>query len=832
MPLTNNHTEALTGLSNSEATALQKQYGNNKMTAVNERGLLHIIFNIIKEPMFVLLSAACIIYFVLGELQEGSLMLAAMLLVTAISLYQEARSSHALKTLQQYTQPGVQVVRDGQLQSLAATALVPGDIVLLEEGNQVPADAIVLRSNDLSVNESVMTGESAPAAKDETSEHHQLYQGTTINAGQCYAQVTETGNRTQLARLGKSISGISTPPTLLQQQLNRFVRRLAIFGLIAFLLIWLFNYLANGSITQSLLLGLTLAMAAIPEEIPVAFSSFMALGAYQMAKIGIITRQPQTIENLGAMSVLCLDKTGTITENRMEVQRIYLLGGNTTLDASVQREDSKRVLQYAVLASEAHPFDAMEKAIHQALAKQEEYGMTAACTMIHEYPLEGRPPMMTHVYQQGSQTIAAGKGAVERIVAICKLNAAEDELVHNNMKTLAASGYRVIAVASAVAGETLPATQDDFNWQFEGLIGLYDPPKKNAAVAFEQFYRAGISIKMITGDYAATAMNIAAQTGMRDATRFCTGDEVMQLSQEALQHKVQDTHIFARMFPEAKLRVIEALKANGEIVGMTGDGVNDGPALKSANIGIAMGKKGTEIARQSADLVLTDDDLLKVVDAVAYGRKIFSNLKKAVRYIISIHIPIILTASLPLLLGWRYPTIFTPIHVIFLELIMGPTCSIFYEREPAAPGIMLQPPRKRSISMFTKGELLVSIVQGLAIALAVLIVYYFSMQRGDAIATTRTMVFTGLLCSNIFLTFSNRSFTQSAFHTLRYRNNLVPYVLGASLLFLAAVLLIAPVRSLFLLAPLSGMQLLTAAGAGFAGVIWFELYKMYRRAGS
>jgi Ca2+-transporting ATPase len=449
--------------------------------------------------------------------------------------------------------------------------------------------------------------------------------------------------------------------------------------------------------------------------------------------------------------------------------------------------------------------------------------------MAHEYPLEGRPPMMTHLYKMDDTMIAAGKGAVERITAVCRLDAAAIAQVTTAMHQMAAAGYRVLAVASAVAGPVLPGKQDDFDWQLEGLIGLYDPPKAGIDTAFVQLYAAGIHIKMITGDYAATALNIAAQTGMTEATEYCTGDTVMQLSQEALQETVQRVHIFARMFPEAKLRVIDALKANGEIVGMTGDGVNDGPALKSANIGIAMGQKGTEIARQSADLVLTDDNLLKVVEAIAYGRKIFSNLKKAVRYIISIHIPIILTASLPLLLGWTYPNIFTPIHVIFLELIMGPTCSVFFEREPAAPGLMQQPPRNRTASMFAGSELLVSIAQGLGITLAVLAVYYYYMQQGYSIELTRTMVFTTLLCSNILLTFINRSFTRSLFHTMRYRNNLVPYVLGASLLFMIAILFVPPVRSVFRLAPVSAMQFMIAAGAAMAGTLWFELYKIQRR---
>ena len=434
--------------------------------------------------------------------------------------------------------------------------------------------------------------------------------------------------------------------------------------------------------------------------------------------------------------------------------------------------------------------------------------------------------MMTHVYQRNNQKIAAAKGAVERILKICLLDNEMELKIKDYTRMLAAKGYRVLGVASAVyEDENLPLVQDGFQWRFEGLVSFYDPPKKDVADLFNGFYAAKIRIKLLTGDYTETAMNIAGQVGMKDYQQSCTGDEVMQMDAAALKETVKKVNIFARMFPEAKLKVIDALKANGEIVAMTGDGVNDGPALQAADIGIAMGKNGTEIARQAADLVLTDDELQKVSEAILQGRKIFSNLKKAIRYIISIHIPIILTASLPLLLGWKYPNIFTPIHVIFLEIIMGPTCSIFYEREPVEEDIMKAPPRDRLVGLFTKAELLVSIVQGFIITAGVLILYYFFMVDGRSIEQTRMIVFTTLLLSNVLLTFVNRSFTENFTKTFLYRNNLVLWVLGISALFLVSLHLITPVRNIFQLAPISGRDFFISAAVSFACVFWFEGYK-------
>ena len=818
--------ENLTGLRKMDIPVLQERWGKNIFHAERPRRFFHVLYDVVREPMFILLVAACVIYFVLGKSGEGWMMMAAMLFVAAISFYQEIKSTNAIAALKEFTEPKVVVIRDGEEMMIHSAELVPGDVMLLEEGNKIPADARIIQENDLTVNESIITGESIPVDKHETEGNDLLYQGTTVNSGKCYALVTATGNNTVLGKLGKSISGYSAPKTLLQLQIGKFVKMLAFFGISAFFIIWAVNYIRNGDIILSLLFGLTLAMASIPEEIPVAFSSFMALGAYYMSKLGIISRQPQTIENLGAVTVICLDKTGTITENKMEVKIIYAAAADSLTEwGDVIKRFNPSVLKYALLASEINPFDAMEKAIWEAYkenAAPEENSMK----LIYEYPLHGQPPMMTHVYDDGYKWIIAAKGAAERIIKNCKLSPPEENRLGELIKSMAAKGYRVIAVAGAeITNAKLPAAQDDFDWRFEGLLGLYDPPKKNIPAVFKKFYDAHINIKLITGDYAETVKNIAEQVGLKEFNQCLTGNDVMQMQPEDLQQAVKSINVFARMFPEAKLRVIDALKANGEIVAMTGDGVNDAPALKSSHIGIAMGMKGTAIARQAADLILTDDDLDKVAESIQQGRKIFSNLKKAVRYIISIHIPIILTAAFPLLAGWKYPNIFTPVHVIFLELIMGPTCSIFFEREPVEPNIMQLKPRDRKAGLFAQGELLISIVQGLIISSGVLVLYYAYMYYGHSLEETRTIVFTALVICNILLTFVNRSFAENITKTIFYKNNLALPVIVISIAFLITIYFVPPVTSLFGMVTVTLKDFLISAATALACVMWFEVYK-------
>ncbi len=823
----------LNGLSTVRARELLEAGGRNSFAASPDRHVFRIIVDLIKEPMFLLLLVACMLYFILHEPREGLLMLVAMAFVAAISVYQEVKSSKALKALKEYTEPKAKCKRDGKLVVIPVEELVPGDIILVEEGRLIPADAVIVQSNDFSVNESIVTGESFPVSKDEGSENKLLYQGSTVNSGKCYARITATGSGTLLARIGSTAAAMGNTKTLLQREIGGYVRAMTIFGISAFLVVWIVSYLQTSSFAGSLLLGLTLAMSAIPEEIPVAFSSFMALGAWRMAGRGIIVRQPLTIEDLGAVTVICLDKTGTLTENKMKVSAYY--------DRSSEREEDlgeggdrglsgSRVLWYARLACEPEPFDAMEQAIVSACPEEPVGSAYRALKFAHEYPLEGRPPMMTHVYEKGGRLVAAAKGGPERIIAACKLNPAAAASLQQKVAGLAAKGYRVLGVASADAHEGgLPQRQDDFDWQLEGLIALFDPPRQNLKEVFGSWSRAGIRVVIISGDYAETIMNVAASAGLRKGDRYLTGDGVALLNDQQLRAEVSGIDIYARMFPDAKLRVVEALKANGETVAMTGDGVNDGPALKAANIGIAMGNKGTETAREAADLILSDDNLEKISEAILQGRTIYENLKKAIRYLITIHIPILTTASLPMLLGWRFPTLFTPIHVIFLELIMGPTCSIFYEREPVEKNIMGRPPRSAQGGLLPGGELIVTILQGIVAAAGLLILYYYFMQHGYHLEYTRTVVFTTLLFDNILLTFVNRSSTETLMTTLRYRNDLVIPVALLSIGFLVAINFLPFVTGLFGLTAMAWKDVVICLGVSVLTVGWFEIFKALRQ---
>jgi Ca2+-transporting ATPase len=752
--------------------------------------------------MFLVLLFAGVLYFLLNKPREGVLMLLALVFVGAISFYQDMKRHRALSALRDYTEPRVRTVRDGQLKVLHGWELVPEDVMLLEEGEKIPADAVVLTAHDLSVNESVVTGESLPVDKDGSEGRNKLLLGSLVNTGTCYARVTDTGKRTFLGRMGKKMAEIPEERTALQRQINGFVRVMAIFGVTAFLLVWGINFRHSGNLAQSFLLGLTLAMTAIPEEIPIAFSSFLALGGWRMAKLGIIVSKPAIMDYLGTTTTICLDKTGTLTMNKMSVSWLYDFTSDVEAETSSGRLSQSRVMWYGRLASEPEPFDAMERAIVEEFVKRPDATDWSRFVMIREYPLEGRPPMMTHVYRDGrGDVVVAAKGGPERILAVCRLSEGMRDEAMRRVAMMAAKGYRVLAVASAEwPGGAFPERQDDFDWKFEGFIALFDPPKPGLREVFKAWRQAGMRVKILSGDYPETVVNIASAGGL-SVGKIVTGNMVTEMSDEELRKRVGDAVIYARMFPDAKLRVIQALKEHGEVVAMTGDGVNDGPALKAAHIGIAMGKAGTDLARQAADLVVSDDDLSHITEAILRGRTVHNNLKKAIRYLIGIHIPIILTVALPLLLGWKYTAVFTPIHIVFLELIMGPTCSIFYEREPAEAGIMNRPPAMAGNGFFTRREAVFTVLQGLVAASGMLAIYFYFMDKGASLAYVRTLVFLAIILMNLVLTFVSRSFSHPVLASFRNRNGLAAVVLAMSAGFIAIVIGVPFVRGLFGMVP-------------------------------
>jgi Ca2+-transporting ATPase len=817
----------MNGLSQQQVLENRSRFGSNAMELQEERVLLNVLKEIVLEPMFILLIIAGAVYFVTGSYQEGTIMLISIFLVAGISFFQEYRSRNAVQALKKLSQSHVKVIRNGIEEDIPIEDVVVNDIMMIEEGEIVSADAELLQARDFSINESILTGESFAVFKNTEAS---IYRGTLVASGNATARVTAVGLNTRFGKIGLAVKEVMVEKTPLQKQIKAFVKNMVWIGAAAFALVITIKYIQTGDMLHSLMHGLTLAMSILPEEIPVAFSTFLALGALRLLKNKIIVKQPQYVETLGAATVVCVDKTGTITENRMSISGLY--DGATKSIMSVTDNDNKDLLpkeliEFAMWSSETKPFDPMEQAIHQL------YGETALddkrtdYQQVHEYPIGGSPPMMTHIFQNHSEEfIIAAKGAPERILR--QSNLADDEVkeIEHQALEYARQGLRVLGVGKAIwDGKDWPDAQDSFRFTFLGLIAFQDPPKENIRETIETFRRAGISVKMITGDYAETALAISKQVGLSDNDEVISGAEVLTLEPQELQSKLSRVSIFARMFPEAKLKLINALKESGEVVAMTGDGVNDAPALKAAHIGIAMGQRGSEVAKGAASLILTDDDLAHMTDAVALGRKIYDNLKKAIQYIVSIHIPIILIVMLPLLLGWAFTEIFTPVHVIFLELIMGPTCSIIYENEPMEPGTMERAPRQMSATFLSFRQLITSIIQGLVITAACLGLGYYGLLQGSDDASVRTLIFITLLFSNIFLTLVNRSFRYSVFTTIRYSNALVPLIIGITLAFIAVVLTVPFMQQLFGLVSLSWNMIGLCLGAAFVGTFWMEPVK-------
>nr|WP_315233930.1 cation-translocating P-type ATPase [uncultured Flavobacterium sp.] len=824
--------QQIKGLSNDEVLQSRAKHGANSIAHQDKNNFFTSLIEMVKEPMFLLLLTATSIYFITGDFGNGIFMAVAIVMVSTISLYQESKSRNAIEALKKLSQPKSKVIRNSEIIEIPSEEIVLGDFIQTEEGTFIPADGTIIKSNDFSINESVLTGESLAVFKNETSENNQVYLGTIVTSGLAICEVTAIGNQTQLGKIGKSLETIIEEKTPLQIQIGNFVKKMSFVGLAIFGIVWIINYNNSKDVLDSLLKALTLAMSIIPEEIPVAFTTFMALGAWRLMNMGIIVKQTKTVETLGSATVICTDKTGTITENKMSLAQWYTFSSNEISNPKKQlSNDELELLTLSMWASEPIPFDAMEIALHEAYSKLEILDERAQFKLTHEYPLCGKPPMMTHIFEnQNGTKIIAAKGAPEALIACSNLSEKETQQVLAAMTTMALKGFRVLGVGVAeFSGTNYPETQQEFSFDFKGLVAFYDPPKENIKAVFETFYKAGIQVKIVTGDNASTTATIAKQIGFRNVEKTLNGDELMAMDDATLKEKVMETAIFTRMFPEAKLKIIKALKDNNQIVAMTGDGVNDGPALKSAHIGIAMGKKGTEIAKQAANLILIEDDFSKMIDAIAMGRKIYNNLKKAIQYIISIHIPIIMIVFIPLALGWIYPNIFSPVHVIFLEIIMGPTCSIIYENEPMERNLMLLEPRPFTTTFFKLKEITISIIQGFVITLGLLLVYQYCVADNCSESATRTVVFLTLIASNIFLTLTNRSFYYSIFTTLRYKNNLVLMIIGATILITVLLLFVPLFAHFFEFERVSSFQICLSILVGFVSVLWIEIYKGFKR---
>jgi P-type Ca2+ transporter type 2C len=815
------------GLTDTEVTKSRSIHGNNTVHAGENRLLLHVLKEIFFQPMFILLLAACLIYFFAGRYSDGIIMLVSIFIVAGISLYQEYRSQDAVSALKKLSSPKSNVIRNGIQIKIPTEEIVVDDIVVIEEGEIISVDGFIILAHDFSINEYILTGESFPVNKSEEN-NDKVYKGTQVISGSAVIKVISVGSKTMLGKIGLSIKEINILKTPLQQQINSFVRIMVWIGGIAFIVVVVYHYLQSGNIVQSFLQGLTLAMSVLPEEIPVAFTTFQALGAFRLLRNNIIVKQPQYVETLGSATVICVDKTGTLTENNMRIEYVYDAIHKISINIKNKNELPRELIEYAMWSSETDPFDPMEKSIYALYKQTNGEDKRLQYEQVHEYPVSGKPPMMTHIFKNHlNEFIIAAKGGPEALLKKSNLNNEDIKGVQQQLQAYAKEGFRVLGVGRGMWTEkTWPVSQEEFDIKFLGLVAFYDPPKPKIADTVKKFNDAGISVKMLTGDYPETSMAIAHLIKLDHNGKYITGKEVTNLTPVELKKTVQEITVFARMFPEAKLSVINALIENGEVVAMTGDGVNDALALRAAHIGIAMGERGSEVAKNTAGLIITDDDLSHLKEAVALGRKIYDNLKKAIQYIVSIHIPIILFVTLPLLFSWKFNEIFTPIHVIFLELIIGPTCSIIYENEPMEPGTILLLPRRLSSTFLSGKQLQVSIAQGLMITLGCLGTGYYFMQHQQSESMIRTSIFITLLFCNIFLTLGNRSFQHTIFKTIKYRNYLVPFVISITLIFIISLLYIPFCRNLFLLAEMPVSDILIFVIIALISTLWIEIFKL------
>lgn len=820
------NTTAPSGLNSEEVIQQRTLNGANK-SIPSKNLFLENLLSVVIEPMFILLLAACCIYFILREYSEAFTMLGAILFVSGIDVFQNFRSQKAVKALSRITESKTKVIRNSITIEVESEDIVTKDIILCEEGTVVPADAVIISSNDFSVNESILTGESVSVEK---IVGDTILQGTLVVRGYCHAEVKSVGLQTTLSGIGLLVSTTGKEKTPLQLKVSKFVKTTVLVGSIAFVFVWFYYWWESGNLLHGLLHGLTMAMSVLPEEIPVALSTFMALGAYRLLKHDVIARSPKTVETLGSATVICLDKTGTLTQNLMTVAHVFEMETNAELDYRTNPKKSV-VLEYAMWASEESPFDPMEKSIHEHYTDLYLEDERKNFRMVKEFPLCGTPPVMTHIFQDETDKYIIGcKGGLEGVLKLCVLTEEQKEDILKRSVDYAKNGLRVLGVAKGIWDKSeYPEKQEQIAFEFLGIITFYDPPASNILKVIEGFYSAGIKVKMITGDYKETAIAIAKLTGIK-TDYVLTGKELEKLEDVELKQVVSSTTIFARVSPEVKLRIINALKDSGEIVAMTGDGVNDAPALKSAHIGIAMGKRGTDVAKGAAGLILSQDDLSKMIEAIYLGRRINENLTKAIRYIISIHIPIILLVMLPIFFGWLPALLFTPIHVIFLELIMGPTCSIIYENEPTPENELKNPTNSTDTNLLRSSQLLLTVLQGIMITIGcVLIGFHGSLQNYDE-TKIRAFVFSTLILSNVFLTLINRSFTESIFKTIRRKNRLIPIIISISLLLLILILFVPALNKLFDIAPLTISELLIPVLIAFCSTFWIEPLKYFNKS--
>ena len=843
--------QTIRGLTEACAAERLRTEGFNELPGRGRRTVLAIAWEVVREPMFLLLVACGLLYLATGEPTDALMLLGFVVVVMGITIVQERRTERTLEALRDLSSPRALVIRDGQQKRIAGREVVCGDTMLLAEGDRVPADALLRQGINLSVDESLLTGESVPVRKSPAVDATTmgapggddlpfLYSGTLVTRGQGVAEVLKTGAGTELGKIGKSLQSVEPEATLLQKETGTLVRNVATAGLLLCATVVVAYGLSRGNSRESwsdgLLAGITLAMATLPEELPVILTIFLALGAWRISQQRVLTRRMPAIETLGAATVLCVDKTGTLTLNQMTVQQLFAdsqFYDTTAPGAESLPERFHRTLEFSVLASKRDPFDPMEKAIRQAgdrfLAATEH--QHDDWSLVHEYPLSAELLALSHVWRSpdGAGYVVAAKGAPEAIADLCHFPPARSTQLAGAVAAMASQGLRVLAIAEGELRQAeLPTEQHAVDFEFLGLVGLADPVRPGVAQAIQECYSAGVRVVMITGDYPATAQNIGRQIGLRHADQAISGPELNQWTDEELARRIQNVSLFARVVPEQKLRLVNALKTNGEVVAMTGDGVNDAPALKSAHIGIAMGGRGTDVAREAASLVLLEDDFTSIVQAVKLGRRIFDNIQKSVSYVFAIHVPIAGLSLVPVFFA-DWPMLLLPIHVVFLELIIDPACSVIFEAEEADPKIMSRPPRDPQQRLFGLRSLGVSLIQG-AIGLAVLLLVFWGspwLGHSDD-ESRRALVFVTLVVANLFLILTNRSWSRTIVSMLKQPNPALWWVVGGTALLLTLVLTVPFLRELFHFLPLDLGDALLGVACGVASISWFELLKVLK----
>jgi len=840
----------LGGLDDDVARARLRDDGPNALPSREDRSLLGIVFEVVREPMLVMLVAAGSVYFLLGEPKDAAMLLGFVFVVVGITIVQTRRTEHALAALRDLSSPRALVLRGGERKSVAGSDVVRGDLVVISEGDRVPADGVVRRASHLAADESLLTGESVPVRKHPSSDSTTLdrpggddlpsvFSGTLITSGQAVVEVVATGPRTELGRIGKALGSTEPETSTLQSETRAIVKRLAFVGVTACVVVVVTYALTRGGATsawkEGLLAGIAMAMAVLPEEFPVVLTIFLALGAWRLSRSRVLTRRMPAIETLGAATVLCVDKTGTLTQNRMTLRVLEAAGVVVDVDdaSSSLDEEHRSLLEHAILASKRTPFDPMERALLDAGSR-----LLESTSQLHpewplafEYALAPDLLAMTHAWRTGTsdEVVLSSKGAPEAIAALCRLSDQERERLSRRVVALAERGIRVLGVARGATREAeLPDAHRDLTLEFVGLLGFEDPLRTAVPRAVDDCRTAGVRVVMITGDYPATAKAIARSAGIADSDVVLTGPDLDGMSDDDLRRRASTVGVFARVVPEQKLRIVRALQSAGEIVAMTGDGVNDAPALKAAHIGIAMGGRGTDVAREAASIVLLDDDFSSIVAAIALGRRIYDNIRKAFVFIIAVHVPIAGLSMLPVLFG-NWPLLLLPIHIVFLELIIDPTCTLVFEAEPAEADVMRRPPRDLRIGLFSAETLGAALSQGFGI-LAVCLGSFVSTRSAHSDDSARAMTFVTLVVAFMLVIVVNRSWSRSAADMLRVRNPAVVWVVVAAAGLLLLSVLVPFARAAFHFGPLHLFDAILGVGAGVLGVLWYEVVKWVRRA--